>query len=62
MMLAMEFVKDPVTKKEDPELAALILDECKNNGILFAKAGEFGNIVRIVGPMCINQKDAQKIV
>jgi len=39
MMMAVEFIKDPVTKEYDPELTAKILDECKNNGVLFAKAG-----------------------
>lgn len=57
-MIAVEFVKDPETKEEDPQLAAAILDEVKNKGVLFAKAGEYGNIVRIVGPLCLTQKDA----
>lgn len=61
-MTALEFVKDPVTKESDPVLTANVLDEAKNNGVLFAKAGETGNIVRIVGPLCLNEKDAEKVV
>lgn len=62
MMTALEFVKDPVTKESDPVLTANVLDEAKNHGVLFAKAGETGNIVRIVGPLCLNEKDAEKVV
>jgi len=32
-------VKDPTTKESDSELTANVLDEAKNNGVLFAKAG-----------------------
>lgn len=39
MMTALEFVKDPTTKESDPTLTANVLDEAKNNGVLFAKAG-----------------------
>ena len=52
-MIALQFIKDPETKEEDPQLTSLILDEVKKHGVLFAKAGENGNIVRIVGPLCL---------
>jgi 4-aminobutyrate aminotransferase-like enzyme len=39
IMIAVEFVKDQETMEEDPQLASLILDEVKNAGVLFAKAG-----------------------
>jgi 4-aminobutyrate aminotransferase-like enzyme len=30
--------------------------------VLLAKSGEKGNVVRMVGPLCINEKDAEKVV
>lgn len=39
MMTALQFVKDPVTKESDPTTTANVLDQAKNNGVLFAKAG-----------------------
>ena len=62
MMTALEFVKDPATKQPDATLTANLLEDARNNGVLFAKAGESGNIVRIVGPLCLNDKDAKKVV
>lgn len=55
-------MKDPTTKESDPVLTANVLDEAKNHGILFGKAGETGNIIRVVGPLCLNEKDAQNAV
>ena len=38
------------------------MEEFKKNGILMAKAGEEGNIIRCVGPLCISKKDTDKIL
>lgn len=61
MMTAIEFVK-PETLQPDVPLTAQILEHGKSNGVLFAKAGQYGNIIRCVGPLCLTEKDAQKVV
>jgi 4-aminobutyrate aminotransferase-like enzyme len=38
------------------------MNECKLNGVLLGKSGDYGNVVRMVGPLCINQKDAEKVI
>ena len=38
------------------------MEECKKDGVLIAKASEEGNVLRIVGPLCLTQDDAKKVV
>lgn len=61
MMTALEFVH-PETQEPDIDLVLKILDQSKENGVLFAKAGEAGNIIRVVGPLCLTMEDARKVV
>lgn len=62
LMVALEFVKDQKTKAPDAETTSLFLEEFKKEGILMAKAGEDGNIIRCVGPLCLSKKDIDKVL
>ncbi|WP_273831948.1 4-aminobutyrate--2-oxoglutarate transaminase [Guptibacillus sedimenti] len=52
-MLAIEIVKDPVTKEPDKELTGQILKECHNRGVIVMGAGLYGNVIRLLSPLVI---------
>jgi 4-aminobutyrate aminotransferase/(S)-3-amino-2-methylpropionate transaminase len=52
-MLAMEFVKDPKTKKPDGEVSSAIMKECLKNGLMTLKAGLYSNAIRLHPPLII---------
>ena len=52
-MLAMEFVKDPKTKKPDAEVSSAIMKECLKNGLMTLKAGLYSNAIRLHPPLII---------
>jgi 4-aminobutyrate aminotransferase/(S)-3-amino-2-methylpropionate transaminase len=52
-MLAMEFVKDPKTKKPDAEGSSAIMKECLKNGLMTLKAGLYSNAIRLHPPLII---------
>ena len=57
LMVAMEFVKDRVSKEPAKEACAQFFERCKDLGALVGKGGLNGNIVRITPPMCITKAD-----
>ena len=57
LMVAMEFVKDRVTKEPAKEACAQFFERCKDLGALVGKGGLNGNIIRITPPMCITKAD-----
>ena len=52
-MLAMEFVKDPKTKKPDAETSSAVMKECLKNGLMTLKAGLYSNAIRLHPPLII---------
>jgi 4-aminobutyrate aminotransferase/(S)-3-amino-2-methylpropionate transaminase len=56
-MLAIEFVGDPATKEPAPGLAVRVIDEALSRGLLLLKAGVYGNCIRVLVPLVID--DAQ---
>lgn len=57
LLVAMEFVKDRVSKEPAKEACAQFFERCKDLGALVGKGGLNGNIVRITPPMCISKAD-----
>jgi 4-aminobutyrate aminotransferase / (S)-3-amino-2-methylpropionate transaminase / 5-aminovalerate transaminase len=53
-MLAIELVADPATKDPAPELAAAVIDEALQRGLLLLKAGVYGNCIRVLCPLTIS--------
>jgi 4-aminobutyrate aminotransferase/(S)-3-amino-2-methylpropionate transaminase len=47
-MLAIEFVRDPVSKTPAPELATEVVEAAMRRGLLILKAGMFGNCLRVL--------------
>ncbi len=56
-MVAMEFVKDRKTKEPAGEETAKVAKEALSNGVLLAKAGLYGNVIRMLIPLVIEEKD-----
>lgn len=56
-MVAMEFVKDRKTKEPASEETAKAVKEAMHQGVLFAKAGLYGNVIRMLIPLVIEEKD-----
>lgn len=56
-MVAMEFVKDRNTKEPATEETARIAKEVLSQGVLIAKAGIYGNVIRMLIPLVIDEKD-----
>ena len=50
-MLAIELVRDPLTKEPAPELVGRIVEEALQRGLLLLKAGVDGNCIRVLCPL-----------
>jgi 4-aminobutyrate aminotransferase / (S)-3-amino-2-methylpropionate transaminase / 5-aminovalerate transaminase len=56
-MLAIELVEDPVTKSPAPGLATRVTAEAAQRGLLLLKAGVFGNCIRVLCPLTIEDRE-----
>jgi len=52
-MMAIEFVKDRVTKEPAKNEVKAIIKECNNNGLMISDCGVRGNTLRCLMPLCI---------
>lgn len=59
-MVAMELVKDPVSKEPDAQAAARISQKCLEKGILTIKAGVYNNVIRLLTPLVISDEDLEQ--
>jgi len=53
-MVAIELVKDRATKEPDKTLTGRILQEALRRGLLLLSAGTYGNVVRILVPLSVD--------
>lgn len=56
LLLGVELVKDRKTKVHASEETLVLVDLCKNKGLLIGKGGLMGNVFRIAPPLTINQE------
>ena len=56
-MLALEYVRDPVTKEPAPELALRVSEEAAQRGLLLLKAGTYSNCSRVLCPLVITDPE-----
>lgn len=59
-MVAMEFVKDRVTREPDPHTASEIIAVAHRLGLVLIKAGMYDNIVRVLVPLNITDEQLQE--
>ena len=50
-MIGVEIVIDKESKNPDKEKTQQIISNCKENGLLLVSCGEFGNVIRFMGPL-----------
>ena len=50
-MIGVEIVSDKESKNPDKEKTQQIISNCKENGLLLVSCGEFGNVIRFMGPL-----------
>jgi 4-aminobutyrate aminotransferase/(S)-3-amino-2-methylpropionate transaminase len=53
-MMALELVKDPVLKTPDKERTGRVLAEALKRGLILLSAGTYGNVVRVLVPLTID--------
>jgi 4-aminobutyrate aminotransferase/(S)-3-amino-2-methylpropionate transaminase len=56
-MLAIELVRDPVSKEPAPEIAVAVIDEALQRGLLLLKAGVDGNCIRVLCPLTTSEAE-----
>lgn len=57
LMVGVELVKDPSSKKPAAEEASRVFETAKDSGLIMGKGGVFGNVLRINPPMCLGKED-----
>jgi 4-aminobutyrate aminotransferase/(S)-3-amino-2-methylpropionate transaminase len=55
-MVGIEFVKDLETKEPYPEFVKKVVKKCHESGVIIITAGARGNIIRLLPPLVINDK------
>jgi 4-aminobutyrate aminotransferase/(S)-3-amino-2-methylpropionate transaminase len=55
-MIGIELVRNRQTKKPAPELVDQVLVEARNQGVLLIKAGLYGNVIRLLAPLMIEEQ------
>ncbi len=56
-MLAIELVRDPVTKQAASELATAVVEQAMAQGLLLLKSGLQGNCIRVLVPLVISDAE-----
>ena len=56
-MLAIELVRDPVTKEPAPDLAEAVIDAALQRGLILLKSGVSGNCIRVLCPLTISEPE-----
>ncbi|WP_206919769.1 4-aminobutyrate--2-oxoglutarate transaminase [Alicyclobacillus suci] len=56
-MVGVEFVRDRVSKEPYPELVAKISQKCFEKRLITVKAGIYGNVIRLLGPLVMTDEE-----
>lgn len=59
-MLAMEFVDDKEPWKPNANIVNKIVNRCEEKGLILISAGSYGNCIRILSPLVIDESDLIK--
>jgi 4-aminobutyrate aminotransferase len=62
LLLGMELVKDAETKEPAADVAAQVLEGCRERGLLVGKGGLYGNVIRMAPPLSITEDDAARAI
>ena len=56
-MLAIELVRDPVTKEPAADLATAVVEEAARSGLLLLKSGIYSNCIRVLTPLVLSDAE-----
>ena len=59
-MVAMELVKDRITKEPDSHAASDVLAAAHQRGLVLIKAGMYDNVLRVLVPLCITDEQLKE--
>ena len=59
-MMAMEFVKNNDPNQPDAELCQQVMEGCGKNGLIIISAGTHKNIIRVLSPLVITDRQLQR--
>jgi alanine-glyoxylate transaminase/(R)-3-amino-2-methylpropionate-pyruvate transaminase len=59
LMMGIEIVKDKKTKEPGTELAIEAFEKIRDEGVIMGKGGMYGNVLRVMPPMCVNMDDVK---
>jgi 4-aminobutyrate aminotransferase/(S)-3-amino-2-methylpropionate transaminase len=59
-MVALELVRDRLSKEPAPELAQTVLEAARDQGLILLKAGMFGSVLRILVPLVATPEEAEE--
>jgi 4-aminobutyrate aminotransferase-like enzyme len=62
LMIAIELVRDRVTKEPAPDIAVKLMDGAKKRGLIIGKGGLHANVIRICPPMIVTRDDVDNAV
>ena len=62
LMMAVELVRDPITKEPATEETAAIFEETRRQGIVVSKSGPHRSILRMVPPLCLTMDDVPTVL
>jgi len=62
MMLGMELVRDRESKEPAADQAIEVLERAKDHRVLIGRGGVYGNVLRIMPPLCLTRDDADFLV
>ena len=61
-MIGVEIVSDKESKNPDKEKTQQIISNCKENGLLLVSCGEFGNVIRFMGPLTTPLEQVEEVL
>ncbi|UXE67973.1 MAG: aspartate aminotransferase family protein [Chryseotalea sp. WA131a] len=56
LMIGIEYVQDPDSKRPAPQVSAAIREACFKTGLLFEIGGHYGNVIRFLPALIINRE------
>ena len=59
-MMALEFVKNGDPLQPDSERCQQVIEACAKNGLIILSAGTHKNIIRVLSPLVITDKELNK--
>jgi ethanolamine-phosphate phospho-lyase len=62
LFLGLEFVEDKSSKAPNTELASVVKNRLRENGILVGTDGPFDNVLKIKPPICFTKENADELV